>query len=186
MKKKLIGILFVLTLVILTTLCGTVSANRINYVFEISEELFYHINSDENETNILTLGPISPFFNITEITLINGSSSEIKKIERLLNSRLLQLIHPLTYIECNDLDFTVSYIKNVPFFIPIIRHLSYFTTLYVGLNFPFNNKTIWGKKHIIIVEGFDGYFGFQRLRPWKVAPTLFCFSGSYKDITIIK
>jgi hypothetical protein len=186
MKKNLVGISIILTLLILTSLSCVVSAKEINYNHEISEKIFDNIESEENETILMTLGPISPLFNITKITLLNGSSSEIEKIERILNNRILQLILPLTIIKCSGLDFSVSYLKNVPFFIPIIRHLSYWTTIYNDSNFPFNKDSIFGKSHTIVVDGFNGYFTFARLRIWKGSPALFAFSGNYDNVTIIR
>ena len=138
MKKNVVGISIILTLLILTSLSCVVSAKGINYYYEISEKIFDNIESEENETNLGTFGPVSPLFNISKITLLNGSASEIEKIERILKNRILQLFLPLTIIKCNDLDFSVSYLKNVPQFIPIIRHLSYYTTLYKDSNFPFS------------------------------------------------
>ena len=186
MKKNLIAILIISTLLFLTTFGCIVFAKRINYNYEISEKLFDYLESDENETTLMTFGPISPLFNITKITLLNGSSSEIEKIERILNNRILQLILPLTLIKCNNLDFSVSYLKNIPFFIPIIRHFSYCTTIYKDSNFPFNKDSIFGKSHTIEVDGFDGYFAFARLRLWKGSPALFSFSGNYDEVTIIR
>jgi len=186
MRKKTISISLVVCILIFTTFSSLGSAKKPNYSLEITEKLLANIQSNGNETNIITIGPVSPFFNITEITLINGSSSEIENIQRILNNRILHFILPLTYIECKDLDFSISYSKNIPFFIPFIRHVSYFTSLFEGVDFPFNNETIWGKKHTIFVEGFDGYFVFHRLRPWKISPAIFSFAGSYKEVTIIR
>ena len=186
MKKNLVGISIILTLLILACFSCVVSAKGINYNYELSEKIFNNIESDENETILMTVGPISPLFNITKITLLNGSSSEIEKIERILKNRILQLILPLTLIKCNNLDFSVSYLKNVPFFIPIIRHLSYYTTIYKISHFPFNKDSIFGKSHTIVVNGFDGYFAFARLRLWKGSPALFSFSGNYDEVTIIR
>ena len=186
MKKNLVGISIILTLLILTSFSCVVSAKGINYNYELSEKIFNNIESDENETILMTVGPISPLFNISKITLLNGSSSEIEKIERILNNRILQLILPLTLIKCSGLDFSVSYLKNVPYFIPIIRHLSYCTTIFKYSNFPFNKDSIFGKSHTIVVDGFNGYFMFSRVRLWKGSPALFSFSGNYDQVTIIR
>jgi hypothetical protein len=186
MKKNVVGISILLTLLILTSLSCVVSAKGINYYYEISEKIFDNIESEENETNLGTFGPVSPLFNISKITLLNGSASEIEKIERILKNRILQLILPLTIIKCNDLDFSVSYLKNVPFFLPIIRHLSYGTTIYKDFHFPFNKDSILGKSHTIVVDGFNGYFTFARLRIIKGSPALFAFSGNYDNVTIIR
>ena len=186
MRKKAITLSLTIIIIILTIFSSFASAKNVYYNKDVTEKFFSNIKSFGNETNIITSGPISPLFNITEITLFNGSSLEIEKIERILNNRILHFFLPLTYIECKDLDFSVSYHKNIPFFIPFVRHISYFTSLFEGLDFPFNNETIWGRNHTIYVEGFTGYFCFQRLRTWKISPAVFSFAGSYKEIKIIR
>jgi len=175
-----------LLLLILTINNIGVYAKNNNYTNEIIKKANDQIKSSKIETNILTFGHISSLINITEITLINGSSSDIDKIQRIINSSILHLILPPIWFWCDDIDFSISYNQNVPFFIPYIRHASYFTTLYEDIDFPINKETIWGKKHTVLVEGFDGYFCFQRLRPIKLAPALFLFVGSYEKVTIIK
>jgi hypothetical protein len=186
MRKITVSLLLVVAIFFFSTSGSSAFTKRYDLKIELAENLLQQIQTYDNQTNIITLGPISPFFNITQIILINGSSSEIQKIEKILNHRILHFILPLTYIECKDLDFSITYSKNVPFFIPFIRHISYFTSLFEGVEFPFNNETIWGKKHTILVEGFEGYFGFQRLRPWKISPAIFSFAGSYQEIAIIR
>lgn len=186
MKKKITSILIILILVVLIIINSGISANKIYYKNDIIKKLNDQIESNKIETNIITFGHISSLINITEITLINGSPSDIEKIQRIINNSILHLILPPFWFWCDDLDFSISYNQNVSFFVPYIRRISYFTSLYKDVDFPFNNATIWGRRHTVIVEGFDGYFCFQRLRPIRLAPVLFLFVGSYEKVTIIR
>ena len=94
-------------------------------------------NGDENETFFGTLGPICPLLNIAEINLIDGNESQIQKIEKILNNRILQFIIPLRwgFINVTELDFTITYNKEIPK-IPFWLNFYYATILFENEMIP--------------------------------------------------
>ncbi len=135
---------------------------------------------DENETFFGTLGPICPFLNIAEINLIDGNSSQIQKIEKMLNNRILQFIIPRWwYINVTELNFTISYNKKIPM-MPFFLRFYYATMLMEN-----GNVTFIDKPHTVTVKGLNGQFTIFRGQPFRFIPPIFVFEGStYDEVTI--
>ena len=135
---------------------------------------------DENETFFGTLGPICPFLNIAEINLIDGNSSQIQKIEKMLNNRILQFIIPRWwYINVTELNFTISYNKKIPM-MPFFFKFYYATMLIEN-----ENVTFFDKPHTVTVKGLNGIFTIIRGQPFRFRPPIFVFEGStYDEVTI--
>jgi parallel beta-helix repeat protein len=126
-----------------------------------------------------TMGPICPFLNIAEIELINGNESQIGKIEKMLNNRILQFIIPRMYfIKVVDLNFSISYTKNIPKF-PFWWNFEYITILtengsLTDINIP----------HRVTVKGFNGDFTIIRGKFLIIYPPHFLFAGVCEEVTI--
>ena len=138
-------------------------------------------NGDENETFFGTLGPICPLLNIAEINLIDGNESQIQKIEKILNNRILQFIIPYWwgYINVTELDFTITYNKEIPK-IPFFLKFYYATILQEN-----ENDTFIDKPHTVTVKGLNGTFAIARGQPFRFLPPYFVFAGdTYEEITI--
>ena len=136
---------------------------------------------DENETFFGTLGPICPLLNIAEIKLIDGNESQIQKIEKILNNRILQFIIPLRwgFINVTELDFTITYNKEIPK-IPFWLNFYYATILTEN-----ENDTFIDKPHTVTVKGLNGHFVISRGQPFRFRPPYFLFAGeTYDEVTI--
>jgi len=138
-------------------------------------------NGDENETFFGTLGPICPLLNIVEIELIDGNESQMQKIEKILNNRILQFIIPYWwgYINVTELDFTITYNKEIPK-IPFWLNFYYATILTEN-----ENETFIDKPHKVTVKGLNGTFVISRGQLFKFRPPYFLFAGdTYDEVTI--
>jgi len=187
MHKKFIGLMVITSLFLTVVLSCFASAGHIE-----NSELFpdeYVIFYEESGSKIFmgTTGPISPFLRIAEIKLISGNSSQIQKIERLLNNRVLQLFLTEAHIMVRDLTFSVTYNRTIPS-LPLFERFSYSTL--VGKV----NGTLYNESHTVIVTELDGIFLLSKkkfvpnygLRGRKfVYPAFFGFEGYCKEITIL-
>ncbi|EMR75387.1 parallel beta-helix repeat (two copies) [Thermoplasmatales archaeon SCGC AB-540-F20] len=136
---------------------------------------------DENESFFGTLGPICPLLNIAEINLIDGNDSQIQKIEKMLNNRILQFIIPYWwgYINVTELDFTITYTKKIPM-MPFWLNFYYATILTEN-----ENDTFIDKPHTVTVKGLNGHFVISRGQPFRFRPPYFLFAGeTYDEVTI--
>ncbi|MCK5260624.1 MAG: hypothetical protein KAJ44_00410 [Thermoplasmatales archaeon] len=185
MRKQLIKIVAIDLLIMISVFSSVVLADRVDFVNEIAKKCLDEVMIDENETSVITYGPILPSLNIVEINFDKGVSSQIQKIEQVLNNRILHFIIPSIFIICTDLDFNVTYNKNISMLLPFIRRFSYFTTVFNKSDFAFNNKTIYGESHTIIIKGFNGFFIFIRGHSPTLNPANFVFVGNCKELTII-
>ncbi|UCF11853.1 MAG: hypothetical protein JSW06_07330 [Thermoplasmatales archaeon] len=182
---KLIGIITIIIIITFSVYSSVVLARSVKYSKEITE-ICIEENKIVNETSVFTYGPILPSLNIVEINFVNGVSSQIEKINRVLNNKFLHFIIPFKYIICTDLDFNITYTRNVSLFLPFIRRFSYFTTVYNESEFAFNNKTIYGESHTIVINGFNGFFFFTKSQPLRLNPANFGFVGNCKELAIIR
>jgi hypothetical protein len=133
----------------------------------------------KNRYFIGTMGPLCPLLNIAEITLIDGNESQIQKIEKILNNRILHFIIPrMFFINVTDLNFTISYTKKIPK-IPFWWNFEYITLLTNG-----SNITDISKPHTVTVKGFDGTFTLIRGKLMIFYPPHFLFAGVSEEFTI--
>ncbi len=187
MKKKIVGILIVSTLVMISALSSVTTATKVDFTSESSEKRFEYVNSDECEL-VVTAGPITSLFDIYEIDLIDGDPEQIQEIEQLLNTTYSPDNIGMTTLKCSNLSFSINYTKKVPSFIPIITGFSYFTTLIDSerpiLSYFMNS--INGKTHTLTVNGFNGDFTAIRAPFFKNLPGQFAFWGEYEEVTIIR
>jgi len=134
---------------------------------------------DKNRYFIGTMGPICPLLNIAEIKLIDGNESQIQKIEKILNNRILQFIIPrMDFINVTDLNFTISYTRRIPK-IPFWWNFQYITLLTDG-----SKITDISKPHTVIVKGFNGTFTLARGKLMIFYPPHFLFGGVSEEFTI--
>ena len=119
-----------------------------------------------------TQGPIREW--MTEIDLIDGAPSEIERINKILDRPKLRLL-PFAIVKVTNLDFSVTYNKNMLFVFPM---LSYSTAVLSGIE----NHYIHNDAHTVTVNGLEGYFLLMKTMPLR--PALFTFTGFYNEITI--
>jgi parallel beta-helix repeat protein len=126
-----------------------------------------------------TTGPLCPLLNTAEIEIIDGNSSQIKKIERILNNRILQFVIPYMEISVTDLDFSVCYNRENPSCYFLYKRLLHITVVTENGSNTFYNDT-----HTVTVNGLDGVFFFMRWTIRRLTPARFIFYGTYDDVTI--
>ena len=119
-----------------------------------------------------TQGPLREWMN--EIDLIDGSPSEIERINKILHRPKFRLL-PFAIVKVTSLDFSVTYNKNILFVFPI---LSYSTAVLSGEE----NHFVHNDAHTVTVNGLEGYFVLMKTMPLR--PALFIFSGFYNELTI--
>jgi hypothetical protein len=122
---------------------------------------------------------LCPLLNIAEIDLIDGNSSQIKKIERILNNRILHFILPVTTINVTGLNFSVSYNRKNPSLFILYLRLFHMTVITENGSNTFYNET-----HTITVKGMDGVFAFMRWKLRRFIPARFVFYGEYDEVII--
>ncbi|MCX6664475.1 MAG: hypothetical protein NT038_00205 [Euryarchaeota archaeon] len=146
---------------------------------------FQNFSLSNNQTALIsTAGPIT--HHITNIQLLNGSSDEITQINRILDSRMLQLVLPVAVISVEHLTFTITYKLNG--LLPNGK-FSYYTAVTDYMNGTISNSTsIINKKHTIHVENFGGVFLFTRATPFRPInhqAAKFQIIGACEKITIL-
>ena len=136
--------------------------------------------NNEIESFFGTIGPICPFLNFAEIELIDGNESQIRKIEKMLNNRILHFIIPrFIFINVTDLDFKVSYTKKIPKKIPFFWKFAYLT-----FSEEYRNQILIDEPHIVTVKGLNGQFGIVRGKPIILFPPYFIFEGDFEEVNI--
>ena len=185
MKKKIIGIL-VIMIIMANFFFSTVAAKDSPVPAEhiamkglIPDQCYEIVVSSENETRVETVGPISLNLDIAKIYLIDGPLFKIWWIEQILKSKNAYLYLPLMLIKVKGLAFSVKYTKNIPQ-LPLFKRLSYETTIKEN-----GNETAFTDKHTVIVTGFDGIFGFSRVKPFRLKPAQFWFTGTFENIIVL-
>ena len=177
MNRKIVGILIVSTLVMISALSSVIPAKSLEY-FE----------SSENNSLIDIFGSISSLGPKTEIILLDGDSSQIEKIERILNNRIMQVTPPFfKIIDCTDLDFSVNFTQDTAdlgFF--GFWYFHYSTSIYEKGEPFWKRDRIVRKSHTVDIKGFNGYFLFMRPRLITPEPSHFGFYGEYEEVTIIQ
>jgi hypothetical protein len=175
--KKLIGILIILTLIFVGTICNVVPAKNLEY-----------FKTRNNNSQIDISGSISSLGPKTDIILYDGNSSQIEKIERILNNRIMQIIPPyIRIIECTGLGFSVNFTqdaKDLGFF--GFWYFHYSTSIYEKGTPYWKRDRIVRKSHTVEVKGFNGLFLFMRPRLITPEPSHFAFMGEYEEVTIIQ
>jgi hypothetical protein len=190
MKKKIFGILIVLTLVMISGLDSVSLAVNVDFTSESPEKSYEHISGDEYDL-VYTAGPISPLSEVSEIDWIDGDPAQIQEIEQLLDTNYSLKNVGFKIVECSNLSFSITYHWKYKFR-PLYR-FSFFTTLVdeerYFLTYFLNSIPYLGRNHTVTIEGFNGdLFVLRFVRPIKLLKPLaqFCFCGEYKEVTIIK
>jgi len=119
-----------------------------------------------------TEGPFREW--ITEIDLIDGSPSEIERINKILDRPKIRL-SPFAIVKVTNLDFSVTYNKKMLSIFPI---LSYSTVALSGEE----NHYVHNDVHTVTVNGLEGYFLLMKTLPLR--PAHFTFTGFYNELTI--
>lgn len=172
MKKQIIGTVICIFLIIFTPQA-------------IGSEIYNKSNSlitNKIETQIIratdggmwTQGPIRKW--IAEINLIDGVPSEIERIEKILNRPKLRIL-PFAIIKVTNLDFSVTYKRNMIF---LITSLTYSTAV-AGFD---TFEIIFNRAHTVTVNNLDGLFLFMKTLP--LCPSRFLFFGLFEELTISK
>jgi len=184
MKNKIIGIIIIG--IIITSSFGSLAAAE-NNLFEAFEktdvqnkitESYKTIISVENETQVNTIGPIAPMLGVAEILIIKGPFIKTYIIRFILSSLRAYFLLPNISINVKDMTFLVHYKRNVPN-LPFLNKFSYNTT--VNDN---GNENTYNKKHILVVSGFDGTFGFCRMKFSELSPAKFRFDGTCDNLIV--
>ena len=189
MKKKLIGILIVLTLVMISALGSATLAVKVDFTSEGPEKHFEHISGDEYDL-VFTAGPISPLLEVSEIDWIDGDLALIQEIEQLLDTNYSLNNVGFKIVECSNLSFSITYHWKYKFR-PLYR-FSFFTTLVDNeryfLSYFFNSIPFLGRNHTVTIEGFNGDLFVARFFRMKLLMPVgqFCFWGEYEEVTIIR
>ena len=100
MKKTTFKILFILSLLLMCSLCNPVLA-------DITDEIKYFEESEFD--NVVTAGPITSTFDVFDIEFIDGNPDQIQQIERLLDPTYSRDFVWRNSVEVTDLDFSITY-----------------------------------------------------------------------------
>lgn len=184
MKKKIIGI--VVIGIIITSSFGSLAIAE-NNLFEAVEEKDIQNKIPEsyekkiyldNETQVNTIGPIAPMLGIAEILIVKGPFIKTYIIRFILSSLRAYFLLPNISIGVKDMTFLIHYKRNVPN-IPYFNRFSYNTTVIEN-----GNEDTYNRKHILVVSGFEGTFGFQRMKLSDLTPATFRFDGTCDNLIV--
>jgi hypothetical protein len=147
----------------------------INALFLVKENYIYENHEveefNEYEKVVVSMAPLL----FSEIEILNGTRSEIREIERILNSVILQFMTKYLEINVSDLEIKISYEKNIPLILS--RRYSYLT----GVSED-ENITVYDEKHSVHIKGLDGQVlytrGFHLIFPARY----FMLIGTYEEI----
>lgn len=184
MKNKIIGILIIGLIV--TSGFGSLATAEYDFnKADDNNDFDYELNepdmdvvSFQNETQIKTIGPIAPVLNLAEVTILKGPYIKTFIIRLILSSLRAYFLLPNISFAVKDMTFIVHYKKNVPN-IMFFNKFSYNTTVIDN-----GNEETFNKKHILVVSGFDGTFGFSRAKIASLTPAVFRFDGTCNDLIV--
>ena len=143
----------------------------------ISETFFENNGEGVNGAMVTTNGPVGRLFNIADINIIDGDPLKVLLIRWILNNNVF-FIRPFISIDVNNLAFSIKYTKNVPE-IPLLKRFSYGTVINED-----GNESYFNEKHILIVTGFNGTFGYYR-KPIRLFPAYFTFVGHCDEVIVL-
>lgn len=172
MKRQIIGAVFCIIIIVgVPQVLGFQSNNSSNNLVVNNVETQRISFSDGA---MWTEGPIKKW--MAEITLIDGSPSEIERIEKILKRPKLRIL-PLIIIKVTDLDFSVTYKRNMIFLMPSLTY----STVAGGFD---TLEIIFNRDHTVVVDNLDGLFLFMKSLPLRASR--FLFFGQFEEITISK
>jgi hypothetical protein len=184
MKNKIIGII-IIGIIISSGFGSFATAEYELFVEDEKRELdneiiesYDNIVCLQNDTQITTIGPIAPVLNLAEITILKGPYIKTFIIRLILSSLRAYFLLPNISFAVSDMTFVIHYKKNVPN-IMFFNKFSYNTTVIED-----ENEEIFNKKHILVVTGFDGTFGFSRAKIPTLTPAIFRFEGTCEDLIV--
>jgi len=186
MKRTLISLLIVISLIFTGFSISTVSAKKSQVDFEEINKLFKFfpqndftfIEENDNKTMLATMGPITNFFTISDVNLIDGDPVKIMLIQFILDNNI-PFLRPYVSINVSNITFSIKYTINIPQ-LPLINRYSYATIIDNNENESYGNV-----KHTLIVTGFEGEFGFLRMKPIRLFPAYFIFFGTCDEFIIL-
>ena len=132
-----------------------------------------------NDTQIETTGPLSYIIHVSNVEFIQGPILKIWLMSYILTSTNMHFFLPYIKINVKDLTFLVTYTKNT-FNLPLLKRLEYNTSITIN-----GNMTTYTEKHTVIVTEFSGIFYFSRVKPLRLTPAIFGFSGTCNQAVII-
>ena len=184
MKKKLVfSILCIFLLAGSTTSVIGMKIEKSNVADVLTKTIDYLDIDDENETIPICMiyGPTTSLY--TEIELIDGSESDISRLNRLFNKIIPRFIIPLAILFIENLTFKVSF-KREP--LADNSRFSYITFWGDYVNGTFENESyIVNTIHTVTVTNFTGIFLRYRAKPLRLTPSYFVFIGEYEKIFAI-
>ncbi|UCD13638.1 MAG: hypothetical protein JSW60_08790 [Thermoplasmatales archaeon] len=174
MNKKIIGIVFCIFFIVngvIPSLGTNISGVDSNLTKSYSEpvEITYVGGS------MWTTGPI--FKIIAEIDLISGPSSKIQQIDRILKRPKLRLL-PFVLVKISDLEFSVTYKKNL-FFLRLLSPSLTYATASLSVQ---DQHFIVNIAHTVTIKNFDGYF--LSMRNLILHPARFIFVGFFDEAVV--
>jgi hypothetical protein len=137
----------------------------------LEQEITYPLIQLQNGV-MWTEGPLREW--MTEIDLIDGSPSEIERINKILDRPKFRLL-PFAIVKITNLDFSVTYNRNMLFIFPVLAY----STAVLSTE---ENHYIHNDAHTVTVNDLEGYFILMKTLPLR--PAHFTFIGFYNELTI--
>jgi hypothetical protein len=183
MKKSYVNKGLVVGVILLFLVSALISANAVEIPNNIlNKKQILNSRQYNNQTIILTHGPVAPFLNIVSIYIRDGDQGQIDKIEQILNNRILQFILFQQEVDITGLDFSLYFKTHIPYDNkPFFFRFGYHTYIEKDGNVT----SIGDVKHKIIVKGFEGTFTVARtIFPYRFPPK-FEFCGKCEEVMIL-
>jgi hypothetical protein len=187
MKSKKIILVIITLLIIIVFSVDTTHANEnqhdlktineITQVFPSNDFPFFELNG--NETLLGTIGPVINLFKIADVKLIDGDPVKIFLIQWILDNNV-PFLRSYIFINVSNITFSIKYTINIPK-LPLIKRLIYGTFIQDN-----GNLSAYTEKHTLIVTGFEGQFGFSRIKPIFLFPAYFVFLGTFDNVIVLK
>jgi hypothetical protein len=175
-KSVTIFIIFILTTTMFSSITCAESTQQPLTTQQINSP---PIATFTNDTHLTSMGPVTPWLNVDNIVIISGPYFKTFIIRLILVSLKAYFLIPDISIPINDLTFAIRYNWNIPPS-PFLQRWSYNTTITNN-----GNTTTYTNRHVLLVSGFDGTFGFNRADILNMMPAQFRFEGTCDGVLVV-
>jgi len=171
MKYKIICLLF--CVIIFTNTTTAIKINK--YPSSTDQHSTETVETLVLEGSMWTTGPILKL--IAKVDLISGPPEKIQQIEKILKRPKLRIL-PFTIVKVSNLEFSVTYKRNLFFLRLLSPSLMYSSAVLSSQDQYF----IVNIAHTIKVDNFDGYF--LLIKNILLHPSRFIFIGFFDNLLV--
>jgi len=181
MKPKILALTLLCVIIVTTSTIPLISAAP--STIEIPAEIKEQLPTAGDKHLALIYGPLSGGY--AEIQLLGGRPLQLLRLSNIINRKILQYLRPTTFLLVRDLNFTVTFKKDVT----LLTSKYYYATNIMFNMSPGNKTSIEDTMHSVTVGGFKGLFVFMKpkkpLSLLQSKPPRFMFFGTCEHVSMV-